>query len=470
MQQAFSIAASVASPGPSPVFAILSFEGPDAYARAGGLATRVSELTETLAGMGYETHLFFVGDPNQPGHEVRMDGKLHLHRWCQWISAYHPYGVYDGEEGKLSDWNGSLPPWVADNLMRPAVARGQSVVVLGEDWQTAQAVIDLAAISRERGWGRYVSFYWNANNTFGFYRIPWESLKRSARVTTVSRYMKHVMRTEGTEAWVLPNGIAERWFEPMDAVAARTLATAIRHRTSFAKVARLDPNKGWPAAVDAVAQLKREEYAPLLFARGGPDHEEGRLLDHAASQGLNVEHVEVAREDAPRDVVGRLAAAAERADLVDIAGQLGPDQLKVLYRAVDVVLANSTFEPFGLVGLEAMASGGVVFVGCTGEDYVTSGLDGISLQSEDPAEIAYHAVRLKGDVAFARSISTTARKTATRYRWQAIIERNLLALVDERAPTQPILRLQPRVIQPVQAPLPTTVRRATEDELVPVGA
>ena len=88
---------------------ILSFEGPDTYARAGGLATRVTGLAAALAAAGCETHLWFIGDPALPGHETR--GRLRLHRWCQWISRYHPAGVYDGEEGKHADYAASLPPF-----------------------------------------------------------------------------------------------------------------------------------------------------------------------------------------------------------------------------------------------------------------------------------------------------------------------------------------------------------------------
>jgi hypothetical protein len=82
-----------------PAFVLLSFEGPDSYARAGGLGARVSGLAVALADAGYETHLFFIGSAEAAGHEVRCGGSLHLHRWCQWISKYHPGGVYDGEEG-----------------------------------------------------------------------------------------------------------------------------------------------------------------------------------------------------------------------------------------------------------------------------------------------------------------------------------------------------------------------------------
>ena len=78
-------------------FHVLSFEGPDEYARAGGIASRVTGLVRALADAAYETHLWFVGDPARPGHESQ--GSLHLHRWCQWISQYHPSGVYEAEEG-----------------------------------------------------------------------------------------------------------------------------------------------------------------------------------------------------------------------------------------------------------------------------------------------------------------------------------------------------------------------------------
>ncbi len=81
------------------LFCILSFEGPDLYARAGGLAVRATHLAETLARRGYLTHLFFVGDPYAPGLETREGGRLILHRWCQWISA--PRGCTTARRGNL---------------------------------------------------------------------------------------------------------------------------------------------------------------------------------------------------------------------------------------------------------------------------------------------------------------------------------------------------------------------------------
>ena len=88
-------------------FHVLSFEGVDSYSRAGGLATRVEGLTSALASLGFETHLWFVGDPDLPEHEERNG--VHLHRWCQWLSRGSRGGVYEDEAAKQADFARSLP-------------------------------------------------------------------------------------------------------------------------------------------------------------------------------------------------------------------------------------------------------------------------------------------------------------------------------------------------------------------------
>ena len=110
-------------------FHLLAFEGPDPYARVGGLATRVEWLCESLTGLGFETHLWFVGDPALPGHERR--GDLHLHRWCQWLSRHHPAGVYDGDEAKHSDYAASLAPYLCREVLGPHLRGGGSAVEIG---------------------------------------------------------------------------------------------------------------------------------------------------------------------------------------------------------------------------------------------------------------------------------------------------------------------------------------------------
>ena len=103
-------------------FHLLSFEGPDPCARAGGLASRVDGLTRLLVSLGFETHLWFVGDPDLPGHEERNG--VRLHRWCQWLSRFHPHGVYDGEEAKQRDYTTSLGFYLLRQVLLPYLAAG----------------------------------------------------------------------------------------------------------------------------------------------------------------------------------------------------------------------------------------------------------------------------------------------------------------------------------------------------------
>ena len=121
-----------------PVFTIVSFEGTDPYSQAGGLGVRVSGLARTLSELGFETHLFFIGDPSRPGEERVDNGTLVLHRWAQWIRANCHGGVYEAEEEKVSDLTRSLPRYLIDRIIRPALNEGNIPVAQLEEWQTAE--------------------------------------------------------------------------------------------------------------------------------------------------------------------------------------------------------------------------------------------------------------------------------------------------------------------------------------------
>lgn len=408
---------------------ILSFEGPDPYSCAGGLGTRVSELSNALASMGFETHLFFIGDPDLPGQESREEERLQLHRWCQWISHYHPGGVYDGEEGKVSDWTRSLPPWLETELLEPRIRSGGSVIVLAEEWQTAGSIIALHEIVLRRGWQDHVRLLWNANNTFSFHRIDWGRLKEAATITTVSRYMKHTMWRIGVDALVIPNGVPDRWLQPLDREACRQLSQLFRGRLALVKVARWDPDKRWLMAVDAAAEAKRLGLQPLFLARGGLEDHQREVLGRAARRGLAVAHIDWTGQD-----VGALVDAmrpAVAADMMVLQGYLSEAQRRALFHTADAVLANSGLEPFGLVGLETMAVGGVAFVGSTGEEYATPGHDAICLQTSAPREIVHYVTYLRGRADVEARLRRAARRSAARYTWQSVIRRVLIPILEE---------------------------------------
>ncbi|GAC1348900.1 MAG: hypothetical protein NVSMB19_01340 [Vulcanimicrobiaceae bacterium] len=131
------------------VAALLSFEGPDRYASVGGLGTRETSFARALGEADVETTLFFVGDPQLPAVEAFAPG-VTLRRWCQWISAFHPRDVYDGEAGKVRDYTASVAPFVVADIVVPAVDAGERVLVIAEEWQTAGATVALDALLRAR--------------------------------------------------------------------------------------------------------------------------------------------------------------------------------------------------------------------------------------------------------------------------------------------------------------------------------
>ena len=57
--------------------------------------------------------------------------------------------------------------------------------------------------------------FWNANNTFSFHRINWSRLRSNAAITTVSRYMRHLMKPYGVEP-LIHNDIQSQLAEPVE--------------------------------------------------------------------------------------------------------------------------------------------------------------------------------------------------------------------------------------------------------------
>jgi glycosyltransferase involved in cell wall biosynthesis len=405
------------------VFVSLSFEGPDLYSLAGGLGVRVKGLSRSLAMLGYDTHLYFCGDPDLPAEETHEAGRLHYRRWCQWISAQHRGGVYDGEDGKIRDWNSSLPTSLIDNVIVPAVAAGNNVVVLGEEWHTSWSMHLISDNLYRRGLRDRVVMLWNANNTFGFQRIDWATLALATTITTVSRYMKFTMWGWGQNAMVIPNGIPRSSIADADpeAVAELRAAAAVDHFCF--KIGRFDPDKRWLMAVSAAAYLKRRGHRVKLLMRGGREPHGGEVLNHARLQGLTV--IDTAT---PADAAGLASLMRQNpdADVINLTSFVSDGLLRVIYAACDAVLANSGHEPFGLVGLEVMAAGGLAVTGSTGEDYAEPYRNALVLDTNDPVELVTQLVLLKERPKLAASIRRRGRTTARYYVWEKIIDQLLL--------------------------------------------
>ena len=401
-------------------FILLSFEGPDVYSQAGGLGVRVKELSRALAERGYETHLFFVGDPALPTDETMLDQRLFIHRWSQWISRYHPVGVYDGEDDKVADLNRSLPDALVKDFIKPAIARGKTVVVLGEEWHIAHAMTLVSDALYYAGLRDRCLLLWNANNHFAFHRINWAQLAFTCTLMTVSRYMKHIMWRWGVNPIVVPNGIPGSMMARVSQSQVRAVRAAVNAPAFLFKIGRFSPDKRWHQAIAAVAQLKERGVPARLLMRGGLEPFGGEVLDFAAQRGLRVARLSTPIED----VAGLTRTLKEHADadLWNVTAFLPDDLLPVLYASATATLANSGHEPFGLVGLEAMASGGVAFVGATGEEYAEPFKNAIVIETEDAAEIVAYVTHLAEHPDTARNLRIAAQRTARDYTWQRVID------------------------------------------------
>ncbi len=393
--------------------AILSFEGPDRYASIGGLATRVTQLARALGAAGHDVQLFFVGDPHAAAIEPSDPG-VTLRRWSQWVSAQHPRNAYDGEAGKIHDWETSLPAWIVDEIAVPAATAGERVLVICEEWQTANVAIAIDRLARERGVRPAITLMWNANNTYGFEKIHWPTLTRAAAITCVSKYMKFELARWHVQALVIPNGIDRDLLDGADREQTAALRDAFGGRPTCVKVGRFDPDKNWLQAIDALADLHAGGLPARLILRGGKEPYGDVVLGRARERELRVERFTYEGSDW-REFV-RLLAIVD-APVVHVRAFLDEATLYALYAAADAVLANSGKEPFGLVGLEVMAAGGIAVCGATGEEYAEPFVNAIVCDTGDGRELATYLRALFAEKHLEEDQRANGAQTAARYTW-----------------------------------------------------
>jgi glycosyltransferase involved in cell wall biosynthesis len=407
-------------------FVLLSFEGPDQYAMAGGLGVRMKELALALARLGYRTHLVFVGDPHLPAQESPVEN-LTLYRWSQWLSAHYPAGVYQGEEAKLVDWNEQLPGFVVSKLVAPAAAGGRLTAILAEEWHTAYSTCQLSDRLWAEGLRDKAILLWNANNVMGFDRIDWRRLDFCSQITTVSRYMKHVMWERAVNPLVIPNGIPGDRIRNADPALIARLRAAFPGRELIFKIGRFSPDKRWNMAMDAVAEERRRGRTLATVIRGGVEPHGMEVLANARAQGLMVVDL---RPPQNLDEALDALAAAPPADVYNVNGFMSDELISLFYSGADAVLANSGHEPFGLVGLEVMAAAGVAFVGSTGEDYAVPYLNSVVLDTDDPTEINIALDYLRAHPEVVVRIRADAQETARSFSWENVIAGNLVGKLE----------------------------------------
>jgi glycosyltransferase involved in cell wall biosynthesis len=128
------------------------------------------------------------------------------------------------------------------------------------------------------------------------------------------------------------------------------------------------------------------------------------------------------------------ALAAERgvSDRTLFTGSVAPDEVPGWLRMIDVATAPypSTGDPYfsPLKVLEYLAAGAVVVASRIGQlpELVDDGRTGVLVEPSDPRELASALLRLAGDPALRRRLSSAGRAEIERSRtWHQVVERTL---------------------------------------------
>ena len=382
---------------------ILSWEYPPLI--EGGLARHVRKLAESLAERGIDVHVIARGREEDPPEEER--GGVLIHR------------VREPERPRDL---GEFVTWI-ERMNGDMLAHGVELgdryefeVVHGHDWLVAGACDHLAnrfrapfvvtihatEYGRHQGWvAKHPQSYIHGVETW--------MANRAQRVITCSAYMReHVADIYGLEASriaVIPNGIDPSELVPVADLPALRGRFARPEETLVLLVGRLVYEKGFQLALEALPGLI-ERVGDVRFIVAGSGTAEHELREQATQLGL--------------DGYGTFL------------GWIGDDLLHSLYRIADLTVVPSIYEPFGLVALEAMASGCPCLVADTGglREVVPNEDVGLRFRARDASSLASMAERLLTDDRLRDRLVAEASEHVLSFDW-ADVARQVGAVYEE---------------------------------------
>ena len=206
----------------------------------------------------------------------------------------------------------------------------------------------------------------------------------------------------------------------------------------------VDPNRYDPSKVKKVdVEDIREKYGipkdwnMILFV--------GRLIWVKGVRSL-LQAMPTVLKEYPKTKLVILGKGDEQTDIVETAIRLGikdkvvyrfdfvPENERILhYAASDLCVFPSTYEPFGIVSLEAMSMEKPIVVGARGvvgfrEQVVSTGVEqnGVHVNGEDPADIAWGLKEVLKNPEKARNWGENGRKRVIElFTWRKVAEETL---------------------------------------------
>ena len=370
---------------------ILSWEYPPIV--EGGLARHVRKLSEGLVARGdAEVHVLTRGALGMVPHETCNGVRVHRVALPQFGSDLEQFVA-----------------WV-EGMNRDMLAFGTELggrfsfdLVHGHDWLVAKAA---ARISQRFGipyvttvhateHGRHQGWVDKHPQSY-IHGIERWMTRRADRVIACSEFMQahvaDIFDVRPATVSVIPNGV--------DAADLRPSGDLRELRARFARpdeqlvllVGRLVYEKGFQLALDALPEVIRR-VGNVRFVVAGTGTHEGELRKQAERLGL-MRHG-------------------------TFLGWIGDGMLHRLYHVADLCVVPSIYEPFGLVALEAMASGCACLVADTG------GLREVSrapmrFRSRDQEALGRAMARALADDAFRARLVAEGEAHARAFDWDVI--------------------------------------------------
>jgi D-inositol-3-phosphate glycosyltransferase len=212
--------------------------------------------------------------------------------------------------------------------------------------------------------------------------------------------LRQLYRVPPQRISVVPLGVDLDRFQPGDREAARVAAGFAPDERVVLAIGRIEPLKGLDILIRALGDMS-DRTGVVLAIIGGDDRAEPE--------------------------VARLRAIAHEAGVADAVRFLGArphEDLPAYYNAADVVVIPSFYESFGLVAVEAMASGVPVVASRVGglASTVVDGRTGYLVPWRCPEPFAEKIELLLRNEPLRRSLGAAARERMRGYSWDAVTE------------------------------------------------
>jgi glycogen(starch) synthase len=353
----------------------------------GGLGTYAQNMAPKLVRMGHDVSVFTMNRGGLPTREVLEGVDVHrplvmdftkglslivsdgLNRWGSGLRFFSDIMVYN----TLS----------ASKFLNQLVAEEHAKfdLICYHDWlsalggMTVQQNLKLPSVFHVHSteWGRT-----NGQGSEVVSNIESAASESADRIITVSNVMKEDLQTHGwpkNKIDVVWNGVNPNVYDPARIKAGE--AEALRAKYGIAPddkmmlfVGRLSPVKGIISLIQAMPDIiKRQPKAKLVVLASG---------------------------ELEREVVS-LVEGLGLSSAVKLRLEFVAEELRILhYAASDLCIFPSTYEPFGIVTLEAMSMGKPVVAGARGvvgfvEQVIPHGPDrcGVHVNGADPGDIAW---------------------------------------------------------------------------------